>query len=319
MSTPTQSAPPTSPPASGPEIELKERRRGPKIIAGAIAVLVLAAAVFGVRALNQPDKFSSELTVATWSSDLGSNALIKWIAEEVAPDYGITLKTRPIDDIVQINKAVDTGEIAGNWFEHRPFLNDAILANGFELEHAVQAFVWKQASYSKQYDSWAQVPKGAKIGLRDDPAGQAIALLDLAWSKQITLKPGKDTLQSLPQLGDVASNPKNYDFVTVPIGSLARTLDDVDVIVVHVADVIAAGLSDDLKIDEPPAPAGSEGGLVISSQTKDDPYIQKLTETFQDPRIDEYLRTSTDQTLTEVLGPVPDKTAAATAFSGKGS
>lgn len=318
MSAPTQS-PPAAPPTSGPPIEVKARSNRPKFIAAGVALLVLIAAVFGIRALNKPQAFGPELTVATWSSDLGSNALIKYVADEIAPDYDITIKTRPIDDIVQINKAVDTGEIAGNWFQHRPFLNDAIKANGFQLEHAVQAFVWKQASYSKKYDAWDEVPRGAKIGLRSDPAGQAIALLDLAWSKQITLKPGKTTLQSLPQLDDIATNPKDYEFVTVPIGSLARTLDDTDVIVVHIADVIASGISDDLKIDEPPAPAGSEGGLVISTKTKDDPYIEKLVKAFSDPRVDQYLRTSSDKTLTTVLGPVPDKAAAKTAFRGEGS
>lgn len=59
------------------------------------------------------------------------------------------------------------------------------------------------------------------------PAGPArrSALLDLAEAGQITLKPGKDTLAGLPQLGDVEGNPKNYQSVQVPIGQLARIRD----------------------------------------------------------------------------------------------
>lgn len=308
MSTPTAQPAQSSPPR-GPDIELKTKRRGRGPIIGALVVVLAVAAIFGIRALNAPKAFTSTLTVGTWSTDIASTALLNWIGTNVAPDYGIQIKTRPINDLVQINKAVDTGEIAGNWFEHRPFLNDAVTANGFKLTHAVQAFVWKQASYSKQYRSWNAVPTGAKIGLRADPAGQAIALLDLAWSKQITLKPGKDNLKALPQLRDIASNPKGYKFVTVPIGSLARTLDDVAVIVVHIADVYAAGLPNSQIIDRPPAPAGSEGGLVISTETSDDEYIEKLVAAFKDPKVDEYLKTTTDTKISDVLGPVPDRAA----------
>ena len=131
---------------------------------------------------------------------------------------------------------------------------------------AAPTFTWDQATYSDKYRSWDALPNGAKIALRDDPAGQAIALLDLAQAGQITLKPGKDTIAGLPQLTDVASNPKDYKFIQVPIGQLARSLADVDAIVVHISDVYAAGLTEDQILARHPAPKGSEGGLVVSRQ-----------------------------------------------------
>jgi ABC-type metal ion transport system substrate-binding protein len=148
------------------------------------------------------------------------------------------------------------------------------------------------------------VPNGAKVALRDDPAGQAIALLDLAHDKQITLKPGKDTIAGLPQLSDIQTNPKNYQFVQVPIGQLARSLADVDVIVVHISDVYAAGLRENQIIAREPAPKGSEGGLVVSDKHLDDPNVQKLIATFKDPKIAEFLQTTDNELIRNTLGPI---------------
>jgi YaeC family lipoprotein len=293
----------TSPPADD-VIELKKKKRWPWIAVAVVVVVAIAGGVGYAKLSNQDKPFGTHLAVATWSTDIAAESLLKFVNEKVAPAYGITIEPTKIDNIIEINRAVDAGNIAGNFFEHQPFLNDAIAANGFKLTLAAPVFTWDQATYSNKYRNWAQVPTGAKIALRDDPAGQAIALLDLAYDKQITLKPGKDTLQGLPQLSDIASNPKNYQFVQVPIGQLARSLADVDAIVVHISDVYAAGLKEDQIIAREPAPKGSEGGLVVSDKHLDDPNVQKLIATFKDPKIAEFLKTTNDQLIRNTLGPI---------------
>ncbi len=288
----------------GIEIEIKKRKRWPWI-AGAVAVVVaIAGGVTYAQLSNQDKPFGTNLKVATWSTDIAAQNLLKYIADEVAPAHGITIEPVQIDNIIEINRAVDAGNIAGNFFEHQPFLNDAIAANGFKLTLAAPTFTWDQATYSDKYRSWDQVPVGAKIALRDDPAGQAIALLDLAHDKQITLKPGKDTLAGLPQLGDIATNPKNYQFIQVPIGQLARSLADVDAVVVHISDVYAAGLTEQQILAREPAPKGSEGGLVVSDKHLDDPNVQKLIETFKDPKVTQFLVTTDNKLIRDTLGPL---------------
>lgn len=290
-----------SPPV-GDGIELKTKKRWPWIAAVVVVLLVIAGGVYYFNAGDKDKPFGTNLKVATWSTDIAAENLLKFITDDVAPNHGITIEPVKIDNLIEINRAVDAGDVAGNFFEHQPFLNDAIAANGFHLTLAAPTFTWDQASYSNKYKSWDQVPNGAKIALRDDPAGQAIALLDLAGDKQITLKPGKDTLAGLPQLSDVATNPKNYQFVQVPIGQLARSLADVDVIVVHISDVYAAGLTENQIIAREPAPKGSEGGLVVSDKHINDPNIQKLIDTFKDPKIAEFLKTTDNQLIRNTLG-----------------
>jgi D-methionine transport system substrate-binding protein len=286
------------------DIEIKKKKRWPWIAAAVVVVVAIAGGVTYAKLSNEDKPFGTNLKVATWSTDIAAENLLKYITDEVAPSHGITIEPVKIDNLIEINRAVDAGTVAGNFFEHQPFLNDAMAANGFHLTLAAPTFTWDQASYSNKYRSWDQVPNGAKVALRDDPAGQAIALLDLANDKQITLKPGKDTIAGLPQLSDVATNPKNYQFVQVPIGQLARSLDDVDVIVVHISDVYAAGLRENQIIAREPAPKGSEGGLVVSDKHLDDPNVQKLIATFKDPKIAEFLKTTDNELIRNTLGPI---------------
>ncbi|MGU3499715.1 MetQ/NlpA family ABC transporter substrate-binding protein [Mycobacterium sp. C31M] len=288
----------------GVEIEIKQRKRWPWITAAAAVVVVAAGGIAYSQVSNRDQPFGTELEVATWSTDIAAENLLAYISENVAPDHGITIKPVQIDNIIEINRAVDAGNVAGNFFQHQPFLNDAVAANGFELTLAAPTFTWDQATYSDKYDSWDEVPDGAEIALRDDPAGQAIALLDLAEAGQITLKPGKTDLTGVPQLGDIEANPKNYKFVQVPIGQLARSLADVDAVVVHISDVYSSGLTEQQILDRHPAPVGSEGGLVVSNKHLEDPNVQKLIATFSDPKIAEYLESTDNALIRDTLGPI---------------
>ena len=294
----------STPAGGGVDIEIKKKNRWPWIAGAVVAVVAIVGGVVYANTSNEDKPFGTNLKVATWSTDIAAENLLQYISDEVAPDHGITIERVQIDNLVEINRAVDAGTVAGNFFEHQPFLNDAIAANGFELTLAAPTFTWDQATYSNQYRSWDELPDGAQIALRDDPAGQAIALLDLAEAGQITLKPGKDTIEGLPQLGDIDTNPKNYQFVQVPIGQLARSLEDVDAVVVHISDVYAAGLTEDQILARHPAPKGSEGGLVVSNKHLEDPNVQKLIETFEDPKIADFLETTDNPLIRDTLGPI---------------
>ncbi len=90
----------------------------------------------------------------------------------------------------------------------------------------------------------------------------------------------------------------------VPIGQLARSLADVDAVVVHISDVYAAGLTEDQILARHPAPKGSEGGLVVSTKHLDDPNVVKLIDTFKDPRIAQFLQTTDNKLIRDTLGPI---------------
>ncbi len=134
-----------SPPAGGGlDIEIRKKKRWPWILG---AVVVVAAIVFGIvysQVSNRDKAFGTTLDVATWSTDIAAENLLQYIATDIAPDHGITINPVQIDNLIEINRAVDAGNVAGNFFEHQPFLNDAVAANGFELTLAAPTFTWDQ-------------------------------------------------------------------------------------------------------------------------------------------------------------------------------
>jgi len=297
-------------PLSGPklgalDIETRRRRRWPWVTGAVVVVAAIVAAVVVVNAPHGPKPFGTNLTVQYGAGDKAGKALLEYIAKDVAPDYGVTITPNDsISDYNQANRVVSDGTVPALLFEHKPFLNDEIAANGFQLEAVTPVYTWNQASLSQKWKSWAQVPDGATIGLRSDPAGQAIALLDLAWSKQITLKPGHTTLAGLPQLKDIATNPKGYKFTQVNLGQLGRILPDVDVEIVHIEDVYLSGVyRPENVIDNPPAPKGSEAQLVVNPAHRNDPNVKKLIKVFEDPRIQTWLKTTDNPLVKSIFGP----------------
>ena len=209
--------------AHGLEIQLKKKKRWPWIAAAVAVVVAIAGGVSYATLANQDKPFGTKLTSPPGvpTSPPRTCCLHR---HNVAPDHGITINPVKIDNLIEINRAVDAGTVARNFFEHQPFLNDAIAATGSTRRCGPDLHVGS-GDDSDKYDSWQRGAPRRQDRPAQRPGRTAIALLDLAHDKQITLKPGKDTLEGLPQLSDVASNPKDY-MVQVPIGQLARSLAD---------------------------------------------------------------------------------------------
>ncbi|MCU1446298.1 MetQ/NlpA family ABC transporter substrate-binding protein, partial [Cryobacterium sp.] len=122
MSEPTT---PTTPPVEPHGFELKKRRRWPWI-AGIAVVAVAAATAIAVPLLNPAKSANATegatLIVATAEGNAAEQALVNFVAEEVAPKYGITVEFKGLADSNTINRAVSEGEIAGTVYQHKLWL-----------------------------------------------------------------------------------------------------------------------------------------------------------------------------------------------------
>ncbi|HZH60263.1 MAG TPA: MetQ/NlpA family ABC transporter substrate-binding protein, partial [Metabacillus sp.] len=88
------------------------------------------------------------------------------ILEEAKPlleEKGIELKIEEFSDYPLINPALAERDLDANYFQHVPYLENAIKENGFELENVGAIHIEPFGIYSKEYKALEDLPDGAKI------------------------------------------------------------------------------------------------------------------------------------------------------------
>ncbi|MCU1440591.1 MAG: metQ [Rhodoglobus sp.] len=296
---------PTTPPDDGGlGFELKKRKRWPWIL-GAV-LLVLAVAAFIAVPLLNPTKSPNEvagatLYVATAEGNASEQALVEFIAKEVAPKYGITIAFRGLADSNTINRAVSEGEVAGTIYQHKLWLSQVLEANpDFKEEAAVPVFRWGFGLWSDKYTDVSEIPDGATISLYSDPANEAQGLWVLERAGLIELDPSIDKAYATQD--DITANPKNLKFVLLDFAAQSRSLPDLDAAVGYTEYYLAAQIDIEKQIFAPAAPDDFAGQLTIGSNYKNTDNIKKLIQAFQDPAVQEFLRT--DPSVKDILLPI---------------
>jgi len=284
--------------------ELKRRRRWPWVAAAGVVAAIVAAAVVvpqlvGSRSANETP--GATLYVATAEGNSAEQALVQFIADEVAPDYGITVAFRGLSDSNTINRAVSEGEVAGTVYQHALWLGQVLQANpDFREEAATPVFRWGFGLWSQKWDSVDDVPVGAKVSLYSDPANEAQGLWLLQEAGLITLRDG--ATPGTATQADIAANPKNLEFVLLDFAAQSRSLPDLDLAAGYTEYYLAAGTPIERQIFAPPAPDEFAGQLTIGSDWADTDNITSLVKAFQDPRVQDFL--ATDRRVKDILLPI---------------
>ena len=190
------------------------------IIFGIIIIAVIVGLIIWSQ---QKDSVSNELVIGL------SPPFAKQIqvAAEEAKKQGINVKIVEFSDWNTPNITLNHGDIDANYFQHQPFLNNAIKETDFKLKPLGIGAGTHVGLYSKKFKSLDEIPNGARVVIPNDPVNQGRALLLLEQSKLIGLK---DSNNHLSNLSDVFSNPKNLNFVEVEGPQTARAVDDADLV-----------------------------------------------------------------------------------------
>lgn len=143
-----------------------------------------------------------------------------------AKAQGIEVTVVEFTDWTTPNVAVDAGDLDINFFQHQPFLDNAIKKNGFKLASAGVSFLANVGLYSLKHKTLSDIPQGGKVGIANDPVNQGRGLLLLQKAGLIKLKPGVGFLGTLD---DIVENPKKLSFVEVEGPQLVRITGDVDI------------------------------------------------------------------------------------------
>lgn len=147
------------------------------------------------------------------------------VAVTQAEKQGLHVKLVEFSDWKMPNIALNNGDIQANFFQHQPFLNNAIKEGGYHLKIFAVGAASRVGLYSKKYTSLESLPQKARVAIPNDPVNEGRALLLLQEAKLIQLK---DPNNHLATLQDIVSNPKNLQFIEMEGPQTARTVDDVD-------------------------------------------------------------------------------------------
>jgi D-methionine transport system substrate-binding protein len=184
-----------------------------KVFTGLIALLIavgLSACGSGSSASDaQKSGDKKEPTKLVVGASPTPHAEILEKAKPILKKKGIDLEIKKFQDYVTPNKALATGDLDANYFQHIPFLKAAEKENGYDFVNMGKIHIEPIGGYSKKYKNIDQLPDGAQVLMPGDVADQSRVLTLLDQKGVIELK--KDAGFNAT-FDDIAKNPKHLKF-----------------------------------------------------------------------------------------------------------
>ena len=201
-------------------------------------------------------------------------------AAEEAKAQGLAVEVVEFSDWTTPNIALQAGDIDVNYFQHKPFLDNAIKDRGYAFTDVGVGTLANLGLYSLKHKSFAEIPQGGSVAIANDPVNEGRGLLLLEKAGLIKLKEGVGFRATLD---DIVENPKKLTFTEVEGPQLVRVTGDVDVALGYPHFIIAAKAFD---------PAGGllYSGIddkqfairfVVRKDRADDPRIRKFVSIYQ--------------------------------------
>ena len=221
---------------------MRKRRRRNTIIWSIIGVLIIIAGWFsfgpGLNFNNQAQ--NKVVTVGVVGQSKQDAAIWKSVAKTAKEKYGITIKIKNFTDYNQPNKALKSGDVDLNAFQHYAFLDAWNKSNGGGVVPIGKTYIAPIRLYSKKYHKLADLPDGAIIAIPNDATNESRALFVLKNAGLIGLRKGK----TLVTVADITKNPHNLKLKEISTEQTGRVINSVDASVVNNDYAGPAGLGD---------------------------------------------------------------------------
>jgi D-methionine transport system substrate-binding protein len=207
-----------------------------------------------------------------------------------ASKYGLAIKITTFSDYTQPNEALSEHDLDANSFQHKPYLDAQIKAQGYHIVPVGYTYVQPIGLYSHKYKSVTALPKGAKIGVPNDPSNEGRALLLLQAHGLIALRKNAG---GLPTALDIEMNPKGIKIVELDAGIVGRSLGDLDAAVVNTDWALKAGIKipQERIAQEPVKGNIYRNFIAVNAKDKDAPWVKELVASYQQKNVhDEILK-----------------------------
>lgn len=133
--------------------------------------------------------------------------------EHVKPQLekeGIKLDIITYQDYYVPNKTLNDKEIDINYFQHVPFLKNAVKENGYKIEDAGAVHLEPIGLYSKKVKDVSELKDGAQILVSNNKSEWGRVIKLLAKKGLVKVKDGVDPITAT--FDDISENPKNLKF-----------------------------------------------------------------------------------------------------------
>ena len=236
---------------------MKGENKMKKLLKIALALLLTV----GIVGCGSQSDSSDEKTL-TVSATLDPHAKILEQAKPLLKEkYGIDLEVKVLDDYYIFNKALDTGDVDANYFQHRPFFDGDVEKNNYNIAEAGAIHIEPFGFYSKTVKSKDQIKDGAKVIISNSVADHGRILAILADAGLITIKDGVKVLDATVK--DIASNPKNLEFTEIKPELLATSFNNGE------GDLVAINGNYALQANLNP----TKDAVILESANADNPYV----------------------------------------------
>ncbi|CAK1238054.1 ABC-type metal ion transport system [Fructobacillus fructosus] len=233
------------------------------IISGIAIVAVAAAAYFSFGSHGSSE--DKTITVGRMSATKQDDEVWDVIEKQAKDKYGINVKVKYFTDYSQPNKALTSGDVDVNAFQHYAFLNAYNKKNGTDIKAIGKTVISPIHLYSTQYKSVSDFQNGDTIVVPNDPSNESRALKVLKYAGLIDLKDG-----DLVTVKDITKNPKNLTIKELSADQTARSINDVQGAVVNQNYASTAKLSEKQAIFTEPFNKDSEQWVNIIAANKKD-------------------------------------------------
>lgn len=207
---------------------MRKRRYKNTLILSLFAIFILIAGYFSFF-YTPKSQGPRVIKVGIVGANKADIAIWKNVAKKVKQKYRVTVKTVSFDGYDQPDKALKSGDVDLNAFQHYAFLNAWNKSNHGGISPIGQTYIAPIHLYSKKCHHLSDLPDGATIAVPSDSTNESRALFVLKNAGLIKLRPHK----ILVSIADITSNPHHFKIKEIASEHISRMIEDVDAAVVN--------------------------------------------------------------------------------------
>ncbi|MEU8675719.1 MetQ/NlpA family ABC transporter substrate-binding protein [Streptomyces sp. NPDC048560] len=282
-------------------------RKNIKITAAAAATAALALGLSACGTDSDPaaksgtgSKADTSKALVIAASPTPHGDILNFVKENLADKAGLKLEVREFTDYVLPNTATETGQVDGNFFQHKPYLDDFNKQNDTHIVPVVNVHLEPLGLYSESVKDIKDIKSGQTIAVPNDTTNEGRALQLLAENGLITLKPGVGTSAKLSDITD----KKGLEFKELEAATVPRALSDVDAAVINGNYAIEADLKPgkDSLVLEAAEDNPYANFLAVKEGNEKDARVQKLAKLLNSDEVKKFIEDTYQGSIVPAFG-----------------